>query len=91
MPQAAPEPSQVELHGAYQEYRGAMAAWRAAEQAGRSPATEATTDRLLKSRVALYRALVTSGWVAPAGVVEQLERDAALLEAPEDFDSLLTS
>ena len=81
--------TQRTLHGAYAEYRTAMAAWRAASRSDDGPVAEAADERLLSARVALYRALVDSGWSPPAGISAQLERDAALLAAPEDFDALL--
>jgi hypothetical protein len=79
---------QGELQSAYAEYRSAMAAWRSTVTAG-SSRTEAATERLLRARVALYRALVVAGWQPPAYVAQQLERDAALVETPENFDALL--
>lgn len=86
MPSEA-DPAQAGLHSAYQEYRSAMTAWRSAVKAGSSSATDATTERMLRARVALYRALLATGWTAPAPVAHQLERDAALLEAPNDLDA----
>jgi hypothetical protein len=82
------DPDQGELQSAYAEYRSAMAAWRSSVTAGSSRA-EAATERLLRARVALYRALVVAGWQPPAHVAQQLERDAALVETPENFDALL--
>lgn len=82
-----PGTRQVELQRAYAEYRAAMAAWRAAAKATGS--TDDADERLLQARVTLYRALVGTGWVAPAGVEVQLERDIALVEAPSDFESVL--
>lgn len=82
------EPDQGELQSAYSEYRSAMAAWRSAVTAD-SSRTEAATERMLHARVALYRALIVAGWQPPAGIAQQLERDAALVETPEDFDALL--
>lgn len=81
--------TQQTLHGAYAEYRAAMRAWRAASRSQHGPVTEAADEQLLSARVALYRALVDSGWSPPAGLSAQLERDAALLAAPDDFDALL--
>ena len=87
---AAPrDPSKVELHNAYQEYRRAMSSWRAASKAESILAAETAADRLLQARVALYRSLLATGWQPPPAVTVQLERDAALLEAPQDFDALL--
>lgn len=86
MPSEA-DPAQVELHSAYQEYRSAMAAWRAAVKAGSSSTTDASTERMLRARVALYRALLATGWTAPAPVAHQLERDAALLDATNNVDA----
>ena len=80
---------QAELQSAYEEYRSAMTAWRSAVKAGSSTGTDATMERMLRARVALYRALLAAGWDAPAPVAHQLERDAALLEAPADFDALV--
>lgn len=79
----------AELHDAYQDYRTAMSAWRAAAKAGSAAGTEATAERLLHARVRLYRTLVATGWGPPPAVGAQLERDAALIETPEDFDELL--
>ena len=84
------EPTQAELNHAYQEYRAAMTAWRSANKVG-STRAEPMTERLLAARVALYRTLQATGWEAPAWVAQQLERDAALIEAPEDFEALLVS
>ena len=81
--------TQQTLHSAYAEYRAAMTAWRAGGRSGDGSVTEAADERLLCARVALYRALVDSGWSPPAGLSAQLERDAALLAAPDDFDALL--
>ena len=81
--------TQQTLHGAYAEYRAAMSAWRAADRSDDGRVVEAADERLLCARVALYRALVDSGWSPPAGLTAQLERDAALLAAPDDFDALL--
>lgn len=83
------DPVQAELQSAYQEYRSAMSAWRSAVKAGSSTGTDATMERMLRARVALYRALLATGWSAPAPVAHQLERDAALLEAPNHFDALV--
>lgn len=81
--------TQQTLHGAYAEYRAATSAWRAAGRSDEARVTHAADERLLSARVALYRALVDSGWSPPAGLTAQLERDAALLAAPDDFDALL--
>lgn len=81
--------TQRTLQAAYAEYRSAMAVWRAVSRSDARPASEAADERLLAARVGLYRALVDSGWTPPPGLTAQLERDAALLEAPEDFDALL--
>lgn len=80
---------EAELQRAYAEYRAAMTAWRAADKANAT--TDATDERLLQARVQLYRALVGTGWVAPAGVTIQLERDIALVEAPRDFEAVLAN
>lgn len=48
---------------------------------GRPPAAGAVT---------LYRALVASGCGPPPGVTAQLERDAALIDTPDDFEALLS-
>ena len=81
--------AQSRLHAAYQEYRAAMSAWRAAAKAESAETDERYADRLLHARVVLYRTLVESGWVPPATVAVQLDRDIALVEAPQDFDALL--
>ncbi len=80
---------QAELHEAYQVYRSAMTGWRAAAKAGHPETTERAAERLLHARVGLYRRLLATGWGPPPGLSAQLDRDAALLEAPEDFDELL--
>lgn len=77
------------LHAAYQEYRSAMTAWRAAAKAESTEAGERQADRLLHARVALYRTLVETGWVPPPAIGVQLDRDVALVDAPQDFDALL--
>lgn len=79
----------VALKAAYTGYRSAMAAWRTASKAQRTDVIEAAAERLLQARVTLYRALVDTGWTPPPALGTQLERDAALLEAPTDFDALL--
>ena len=84
--------TQQALHDAYAEYRAAMRAWRAAGRSHDGPVTQAADGRLLSARVALYQALLDSGWCPPEGLRAQLERDAALIDAPEapaDFDALL--
>ncbi|MCW2680896.1 MAG: hypothetical protein JWM62_2297 [Frankiales bacterium] len=83
------DPTQVELDGAYAEYRAAMTGWRAASKAGHVETTERAAERLLHARVVLYRSLVASGWDPPADVEVQLDRDVALVEAPADFKALL--
>jgi hypothetical protein len=81
--------AQEKLHAAYQEYRSAMSAWRGAAKAESAETAERYADRLLHARVALYRTLVETGWVPPAAVGVQLDRDVALVDAPQDFDALL--
>lgn len=81
----------MELQQAYAEYRTAMAAWRSASRAGSSDVVESAGNRLIHARVALYRALVATGWDPPPGVAVQLDRDIALVEVPEDLESLLLS
>ena len=81
----------MELQQAYAEYRSAMAAWRSASKAGSSEVVERAGDRLIGARVTLYRTLVATGWVPPAGVAMQLDRDIALVEVPDDLESLLPS
>lgn len=83
------ERAQSALAAAYAEYRSAMAAWRAAARAEDAAGTEAVTERVLHARVRLYRALVATGWGPPPAVGAQLERDAALVEAPDGVESLL--
>ena len=83
------DPTQTELDRAYAEYRGAMTGWRAASKAGHVETTERAAERLLQARVELYRSLVATGWQPPPAVVIQLDRDAALVDAPRDFDALL--
>lgn len=80
-----------DLHVPYREYRTAMAGWRAAARAEDRAASDAAADRLLQARVTLYRALVTSGWGPPPGLSAQLERDAALIDTPDDFEALLNA
>lgn len=79
------------LQDAYAEYRAAMTGWRAAAKVGHKDTTERTTDRLLAARVRLYRCLLATGWAPPPAVEVQLDRDAALVAAPSDFDALLCS
>lgn len=79
----------AELLDAYQDYRAAMNTWRAAAKAGSAATTEVAAERLLRARVALYRVLVATGWGAPPAVAAQLDRDVALVEAPDDFEALL--
>lgn len=81
--------AQQALHAAYEEYRNAMSGWRAGAKSGSAETSERLAGRLLQARVGLYRALVTSGWVPPHDVGVQLDRDAALMDAPQDFDALL--
>lgn len=81
--------TQAELARAYAGYRAAMTGWRAASKAGDAETAERAADRLLQARVELYRSLVASGWQPPPTVVVQLDRDAALVAAPSDFDALL--
>lgn len=78
-----------ELERAYAEYRTAMSGWRASAKAAHPEATERAADRLLVARVALYRCLLATGWTPPPAVEVQLDRDAALVAAPADFDALL--
>lgn len=80
--------SEAQLQRAYARYRAAMTAWRAAAKATAS--TDEADERLLQARVELYRALVGTGWQAPADVTVQLERDVALVEAPSDFEAILS-
>lgn len=81
---------QIQLDRAYAAYRGAMTRWRAACKAGHAETTERAVERLLQARVELYRRLVATGWEAPPDVVVQLDRDAALIAAPKDFEPLLS-
>lgn len=90
MPAAGHDVTTEELASAYEEYRGAMTSWRAAAHVGDSGTAERAADRLLHARVELYRRLVADGWAAPHAVEVQLDRDAALVAAPADFDALLT-
>ena len=82
-------PHAAELEAAYDVYRSATSTFRAAYRAGQPDVTDRAAERLLVARVGLYRALLATGWHAPAPVVVQLERDAALLAAPRDFNALL--
>lgn len=79
----------MELEQAYQDYRVAMAAWRAASQARVPALVDEAGDRLIAARVGLYRALVGTGWQAPPAVAVQLDRDIALVDVPEDLEALL--
>jgi hypothetical protein len=81
--------AQTELRGAYEDYRAAMTSWRAAAKAGNPETTERAAARLLSARVVLYRCLVSTGWAPPPAVEVQLNRDAALVAAPDDFEDLL--
>lgn len=85
------DPVEAGLVRAYAEYRSAMTSWRAASGAGHAAtaeqAAEQATDRLLHARVGLYRQLVATGWRPPRSVEVQLDRDAALVAAPSDFDT----
>lgn len=84
--------SGVELDAAYQEYRTAMTTWRAASKGDHPGAGEAATDRLLHARVALFTALVRTGWDPPPEVQKQIERDAALIAVPvDDLAALLSA
>jgi hypothetical protein len=83
------DPAEVELRGAYEDYRAAMTSWRAAAKAGNPEATERTAERLLNARVVLYRCLLATGWAPPAAVEVQLDRDAALVGTPADLEALL--
>ena len=83
--------TQRQLQAAYQHYRVAMASWRFTAKAGSAETTEHAADVLLSARVALYRSLLATGWVPPHDVEVQLDRDAALLAAPEEFDRMLAS
>lgn len=89
MVETAGDAAQEVLQAAYQEYRAAVSAWRAAAKTGSAETGERVADRLLRARVRLYRALITSGWAPPLEVRAQLDRDAALVDAPPDFDHLL--
>jgi hypothetical protein len=82
-------PAQQVLQGTYAEYRAAMAGWRSAAKAENVAVAEAAAERLLQARVLLFRALVDSGWTPPAPLAAQLERDAALLATPDDFEAVL--
>jgi hypothetical protein len=79
----------MELQQAYAQYRAAMASWRSASKVGSGELVESAGDRLIGARVTLYRTLLETGWVPPAGVAVQLDRDIALVEVPEDLESLL--
>ena len=82
--------SEAELDAAYQAYRSAMTTWRGASKAGHPEASDAAADRLLHARVALYKALIGTGWGPPPEVQKQIERDAALIAVPVDeLESLL--
>ena len=83
------DPTQTALERAYAEYRGAVTYWRAASKAGHVETAEGAADRLLQARVELYRSLLATGWQPPQALVIQLDRDAALVAAPRDFDALL--
>lgn len=85
------DPTRPALDHAYADYRTAMSCWRAAAKAGHVETTERAAERLLQARVLLYRSLVASGWQAPPGVEVQLERDVALVDAPADFEALLSA
>jgi hypothetical protein len=87
--QATNRDTDAELRHAYEDYRAAMTAWRAAAKAGNPDTTQRMADRLLEARVVLYRCLVATGWEPPAAVEVQLDRDVALVSAPTDFDALL--
>jgi hypothetical protein len=80
---------QAELQDAYEHYRSAMRSWRSAAKAGNAEATERAAELLLTARVTLYRSLLATGWVPPQAVEVQLDRDAALLDAPAEFDPML--
>ena len=82
---------QAELQNAYQRYRDAMRTWRAAAKAGDPEVTERAADLLLTARVGLYHSLLAAGWVPPHAVEVQLDRDAALLDAPAEFERMLAS
>jgi hypothetical protein len=82
------DPTQIGLRHAYEEYRAAAAAWRAAAKIERSAAGEHAAQRLLTARVTLYRTLVATGWEPPHAVEVQLDRDAALVAAPAEFEEL---
>lgn len=84
------DPLQRALARSYAEYRRAMTAWLAAAKVGHAGTSEQAAERLLHARVGLYRALVDTGWSPPPGVMAQLDRDVALVEAPADFEALLT-
>lgn len=83
------DPAQPELDVAYAGYRSAMTCWRAAAKAGHVETTERAAEQLLQARVVLYRSLVATGWQPPPSVEVQLERDVALVSAPEDFEAML--
>jgi hypothetical protein len=84
------DPVPTGLESAYEQYRAAMRSWRAAAHAGDPACTERAADRLLHARVELYRHLVATGWTPPHAVEVQLDRDAALVAAPADFEALLS-
>jgi hypothetical protein len=79
----------MELQQAYQEYRVAMAAWRAASPTAAREQVDRAAERLIAARVTLYRSLVATGWEPPAAVAVQLDRDIALVDVPEDLEALL--
>jgi hypothetical protein len=83
---------QQELDEAYQDYRSAAAAWRAAATARtRAAYVDDSAERLVRARVRVYDVLTASGWQAPPEVRAQLERDRALVAVPTDLDALLAS
>lgn len=82
-------PPEEALARAYAEYRSAMRSWRSAAKAEHAESEERAADRLLTARVVLYRCLLATGWHPPAAVEVQLDRDVALVEAPQDFEALL--
>jgi hypothetical protein len=73
-----------DLEQAYDAYRATMA------QARRGlTLTESTAEAVVGARLSLCEALVRTGWLPPGGVHAQLQRDAALLAAPPDFEQVL--
>lgn len=74
----------VDLEQAYNDYRAAVGRVR-----GSLDLSDATAEEVVASRLALCRNLMRTGWLPPPTIEVQLRRDAALLEAPGDFQVLL--